>query len=361
MFRPDRGAARKTARAPSRCRGDQIFPEHADARQVAIALHVIEPVTDHEFVPDLEANVIGVDVTQPRFLFLQQHANADALRSGIYALDFLANARQGNAAIQDVVEKKDVPPRDVRHPELAEDEFPRGLGSTVITGDAQAIQLQRHGKAPEQICHQDHAAVENRDDGQLAVAIIIRDLSRQLVEPAMNRGFVDKNPFEVRFHCLKTIQSSPSCAKRKLAARSAAVSVPRWQFMARRSRCGRKERGRTKLRTRSRESSPKVKSQPARRPCSVATRVAVSSSWRTRRRRLAGIWRTFSSASFRRTPITSTTTKDPTTARRTFGWRSREPAKSFRSRTENCSSVPGREFFSSSTAAPRISARSWSR
>src|SRR5947207_9468732 len=42
-----------------RGRRDQIFPEHADVRQVPVAFHVIEPVTDHEFVRDLESNVIG--------------------------------------------------------------------------------------------------------------------------------------------------------------------------------------------------------------------------------------------------------------------------------------------------------------
>ena len=44
-----------------------------------------------------------------------------------------------------------------------------------------------------------------------------------------------------------------------------------------------------------------------------------------------------------------------------IGWRSREPAKSFRSRTESSNSESGREFFYSSTAAPRTTARSWSR
>src|SRR5207244_8231645 len=40
---------------------DQFFPQHADAGQVAIALHEIEPVTDNDFILDLKPDVIGVD------------------------------------------------------------------------------------------------------------------------------------------------------------------------------------------------------------------------------------------------------------------------------------------------------------
>ena len=93
-----------------------------------------------------------------------------------------------------------MPARDVRHPELAKNEFARGLAPAVITRDAQAIQFQGQGESPQQIRHQDHTAVEDRDNGQLAVAIIIRDLRGQLVEPAMDRRLVEENALQVCFH-----------------------------------------------------------------------------------------------------------------------------------------------------------------
>src|SRR2546423_8482386 len=96
MCPPNRGAARKIARALSRRRRDQIFPEHADERQISIPLHVIEAVADHEFVRDLEPDVIGVDTAQARFLFFQQHADAHALRAD--AFDLLSDRREGDAA-----------------------------------------------------------------------------------------------------------------------------------------------------------------------------------------------------------------------------------------------------------------------
>ena len=55
---------------------------------------------------------------------------------------------------------------------------PLAFGAAVITRDAQAIQFQRQRNAPEKIGHQDHAAVQDRDHRQLAVAIIVRDSAR---------------------------------------------------------------------------------------------------------------------------------------------------------------------------------------
>src|SRR2546423_204 len=79
------------------------------------------------------------------------------------------------------------------------------------------------------------------------------------------------------------------------------------------------------------------------------------------RRPRATISKTFSNSSSRKTRITSTMTKAPTTARRTFAWRSRAQARSFRSPTASYSLGPGREFFSSNTGAPPITAGSSSR
>src|SRR2546421_448056 len=81
------------------------FREHADERQISIPLHVIEAIADHEFVRDLEPDVIGVDTAQACFLFFQQHADAHALRAD--AFDLLTDGRESDAAIKNVVEQKD--------------------------------------------------------------------------------------------------------------------------------------------------------------------------------------------------------------------------------------------------------------
>jgi len=46
-----------------------FFPQHADARQVAIAFHEIEPVTDDEFIFNFEPIVICINMAGALFLF----------------------------------------------------------------------------------------------------------------------------------------------------------------------------------------------------------------------------------------------------------------------------------------------------
>lgn len=51
--------------------------EHGHAAQVAVALCVVEAVSDYEFVGDLEADVLDVDVDFRRTRLAQQRANLD--------------------------------------------------------------------------------------------------------------------------------------------------------------------------------------------------------------------------------------------------------------------------------------------
>src|SRR6187401_2396104 len=81
MCRRDRADARRIAHALSWRGRDQIFPEHADARKVAVTFHVIESVADHEFVRDLETDIVGFHHADAGFLLVQQDADTDAQRT----------------------------------------------------------------------------------------------------------------------------------------------------------------------------------------------------------------------------------------------------------------------------------------
>src|SRR6202011_4163485 len=62
----------------ARMRSSRLFRlrsqgEHADIREVAVGLGVIQAVADHEFVGDGEANVIGADFGQAARRLIEQH------------------------------------------------------------------------------------------------------------------------------------------------------------------------------------------------------------------------------------------------------------------------------------------------
>src|SRR4029078_8961018 len=105
------------------------------------------------------------------------------------------------SAVENVVEQQDVPASHVRLRNLPEDYFAAGLQSAMVTGDAQTIEAQRQGNAPQQIGHEHEAAIENRDHRQLAVAIVCRNLGCNLIQSLHDRRLVEKHALEVVLHC----------------------------------------------------------------------------------------------------------------------------------------------------------------
>src|SRR5687767_5367308 len=91
---------------------------------------------------------------------------------------------------------------------LAKNKVADALGAAVIAGDAEAIEFQGERNAPKKIRHQDQAAVENGNNGQLPVTVILGNPRGQFVEAAMDRRFVEKDSLEVFLH--RSIDYPPS-------------------------------------------------------------------------------------------------------------------------------------------------------
>src|SRR6516162_10008386 len=97
---------------------DQICSQNADVRKVAIPLHEIESVTDHEFVFDLEPHVIGVHMSRPALLLAQEYADFNAAWIG--RLQFVSNGGERVTAVENVVEDENMAPDHIRQRDLFE-------------------------------------------------------------------------------------------------------------------------------------------------------------------------------------------------------------------------------------------------
>ena len=175
-----------------------VFSEDADAGQVAISFHVIEAITDDEFVTDGEPDVIGFHRAQSRLQFAQE--NADFHAQGPLGFQLVADRRERDAAVENVVENEDMSSSHVGQGDLLEDHFTSGGGLAIIAGHAQAIQLQGQRDAPKQIGHENKAAIEDGDDGQFAAFVFGCDIPGKLIEPAKNGRLIEKNAVEVFLH-----------------------------------------------------------------------------------------------------------------------------------------------------------------
>src|SRR5688500_15820250 len=115
MFRRLPLSAKKIAAVLSSLRRnhlDELLPQDPDVREVSVALHEVEPVTDNTLIFDLEADIVSVDMTGAILLLAQQNTDANAAR--IRGLQFVADRSQRVTAVEDVVEDKNMPVRDVR-------------------------------------------------------------------------------------------------------------------------------------------------------------------------------------------------------------------------------------------------------
>src|SRR5262249_12666177 len=90
---------------------DPVLPQHSDAREVAILLHVIESIPDDELVSDIKSDIIRVHRSQPAFYFAQKNANPNT--KGLLRRKFVADRAQGDTAIKNVVEDQDVSTLDI--------------------------------------------------------------------------------------------------------------------------------------------------------------------------------------------------------------------------------------------------------
>src|SRR3984893_13137375 len=81
---------------------------------------------------------------------------------------------------------------------------PTGYRPAMVTFDAKAIQLEWERNAAEEISHEDQAAIQDRQYGELISGIIRRDLSRQFIESGSNFRLTVKHSLQITLHQLRS-------------------------------------------------------------------------------------------------------------------------------------------------------------
>src|SRR5262249_8926421 len=136
----------------------------------------------------------------------QEDANFHA--QGSLRSQLVADRRERDTAVENVVENEDVSASYVGQGDLLEDHFTSGGGLAIIAGHAQAIQLQGQRDAAKQIGHENKAAVEDGDDGQFAAFVFGYDIPSKLIEPAQDSRLIEKNTVEIFLHWSHSIRTA---------------------------------------------------------------------------------------------------------------------------------------------------------
>src|SRR5271157_811504 len=155
--------------------------ENLHKGEVAVTLGVIQAVADYKMIWNFESDVVRADRLDAARWLVQQHANFHAARPQLAQFDH--DLRERFAGIQYIVHHQDITAADVQAQFLGEDQFGR-FGPAPVAGNADEIQAQRQGKAPEQIRQKNNGAVQERDNDQIPPGEVLFDLAGQGVDAA---------------------------------------------------------------------------------------------------------------------------------------------------------------------------------
>ena len=163
--------------------------------QIAVALSIVDAVADDEFIGDFEAHEVGHELDFAAAAFVEQYAGVKA--GGVELLEHRDDDRKGFAGVEDVIDQQDVTVADIKG-EILED-LGKALGTRVVAvaGDSNAIEADGIGDSAEEVGGEKNRAVDDRDDGDLLVAVGGSQFGTQFFDAFFDVFFGDKDGFEI--------------------------------------------------------------------------------------------------------------------------------------------------------------------
>src|SRR4051812_48931043 len=159
----------------------QTFVKRSYIRQVAVALGVVQAVADGELVRDLEAHVARNDLDLAPFRLRQQRA--DLQRRGVARAEIPHQILQGQARVDDVLDDQHVAALDRRVEVLEDPHHAAGVGLRAVAGHGHEVDLDRDVDLAHQIAEEEHGALQDADEQQVAAVVVARDLGPELGHP----------------------------------------------------------------------------------------------------------------------------------------------------------------------------------
>ena len=150
----------------------------------AVVFGVIQAVTHHELVRDLEAHIGHVHRPQPPAGLVQQGGDAQGARPPL--LQHVDEIVQRHAAVDDVLDHQHVRALDGAVEVLGQPHLARGGLALAIRGNADEVDARRLPHRARQVGQEEAGAFENGHQPH-AVRVIFVDLRAELADPALDR------------------------------------------------------------------------------------------------------------------------------------------------------------------------------
>ena len=174
-----------------------LRPQHADIRQVAVVVGIVESVADNELVRDREAAKIGLQALTVAILLVEEGDRGDA--GGVARGEELAQIFHRQAGVDDVLDDDDMAAGDVVVEILDQAHDTGGLVVQAIAGDCDEIHVDRAVHAAAEIDVEKGRALEHADEHGPLVAILGGQLTGELFHARGDGLFGEKDAFNILF------------------------------------------------------------------------------------------------------------------------------------------------------------------
>ena len=169
--------------------------QYADVRKVPVPFVVIEPVADHEFVRDREPGVVGPDIGDTAFGFVEQHNDAQMLWFSFLEQSQKVFKRQ--SGIKNIFNYDDGPAFDAHVQILNEFDLASGADSFAIAGDGHEVEGDFPAQLASQIRKKQNRTFQDGHKVQGVLRKVPADFARELADALLDAGASDKNAYQL--------------------------------------------------------------------------------------------------------------------------------------------------------------------
>src|ERR1700674_4923376 len=173
-------------RRRAKCKLRRRKRQNAHVLEVAIALRIVQPISNDEFIRNLKSDVIRLDIFLDAPLRLvEQRRDLQRIR-----LALLQNTQQGpesETRIQNIFDHDDVQALDAGVEVLVEPHLPGSLATMPITGNGHKIERHLDANMTNQIRKKNSRALEDADQVNALAFIILRNLKSHFANSFLYR------------------------------------------------------------------------------------------------------------------------------------------------------------------------------
>lgn len=183
-----------------------MFREDRDEGEIAITLVVIEAITDHELIRDIETNVFRRDLDFRRLRLSQDREDLHTLRTTRFEVGF--QPRECQSSIKDVFDDQDLSSSHILIEVFEDPHHATRFRSRAIGGDRHPIHLHVAIDVTGDIGHRYRCTFEDADHQEVATFVILRHLVGEFLQSTLKIRFRDDDAINIRSHRFK-IQGIP--------------------------------------------------------------------------------------------------------------------------------------------------------